>query len=469
MEYFQYFTKSDMELIHEATLHVLETTGVVFGYEPALNLLAKAGCKIDGQRVFFPPKLVEEQVAKAPSEFTLYARNPEKNVVIGGDNIAFVPCAGPPFVTDLDRGRRESLLVDYENFVKLAQDSKNIDINGGILLEPNDVAYNKRNTQKVYASMRYSDKPFMGGCLGAESARETIDMASIVFGSEKVLAEKPPFISILCSLSPLSYDDRMLSAIMEYAKAGMPQLISSLTMAGATGPVTMEGTQVVQNAEILSGITLTQLIREGTPVVFSGSSSNTAMRYGSLTIGSPEMAVSSIATAQMARFYSIPCRSGGATTDSKFPDAQAGFEAMMGQLAATLSGVNFVLHSAGIMESYMVASYEKFVIDDEICGMCKRIKKGQNVNSERLAVDLINQVGPGGEFLTQKNTFKNFRQEYYQPILEERSIFAKWQDEGSRTIDQIANEKWKLVLENFKDPCLPSAEEKALKNYLEKK
>ena len=128
-----------------------------------------------------------------------------------------------------------------------------------------------------------------------------------------------------------------------------------------------------------------------------------------------------------------------------------------------------MLHSAGIMESYMVASYEKFVIDDEICGMCKRIKKGQNVNSERLAVDLINQVGPGGEFLTQKNTFKNFRQEYYQPILEERSIFAKWQDEGSRTIDQIANEKWKLVLENFKDPCLPSAEEKALKNYLEKK
>jgi trimethylamine--corrinoid protein Co-methyltransferase len=469
MAFFQYFTKNDMELIHEATVHVMEKTGVIFSYDPALKVLAKAGCKIEGQRAYFPPKLVEEQVAKAPSKFTLYARNPEKNVVIGGDNIAFVPFAGPPFVTDLDRGRRKSLLDDYINFVKLAQESKNIDINGGILVEPNDIPNDKRNMNRVYASIRYSDKPFMGGCLGRESARETIEMASMIFGSEKEMAQKPPFISILCSLSPLAYDDRMLGAIIEYAKAGMPQLISSLTMAGATGPVTLEGTQVVQNAEILAGITLSQLIREGTPVVFSGSSSNTAMRHGSLAVGSPEMAVSSIATAQMARFYGVPCRSGGAITDSKIVDAQAGFEAMMGQLTATLSGVNFVLHSAGIMETYMAASYEKFIIDDEICGMCKRIKRGQRVTPERLAIDLINEVGPGGEFLTQMHTFQNFRQEFYQPAMEERGIFENWQKQGSRPIEQVANEKWKTILKNFKDPCLSLSENNALKLYMNKK
>ena len=278
-----------------------------------------------------------DQVAKAPSEYTLQARNPEKNVAIGGDHIAYIPCYGPPFVHDLDRGRRESTMEDYTNFVKLAFASKSMDITGGMMAEPNDIPHERRNAEMIYASMRYSDKPFMGGAIGAEAARETIEMAAILFGCSEDAPgrENAHDQHPLHPHAPWPTTNRMLGAIMAYARAGMPQLISSLSIAGATSPVTMEGTLVVQNAEVLAGIVLTQLIREGTPVVFSGSSSAAAMRYGTLSIGAPEMAVNTAATAQMARFYGIPSRGGGAITDSKLPDAQAGMESMMSQLMAT--------------------------------------------------------------------------------------------------------------------------------------
>ncbi len=272
MDFFKYFSKAETEQIHTTTMRVMNEVGLDFKYEPAIELFKKAGCEIEGKRVFFPPKLVEEMVAKAPSQFTLYARNPEKNVVIGGDNIAYMPCYGAPFINNLDEGRRESKLQDYINFAKMAYTIPWFDITGGMMAEPNDIPVDYRNAEMMYSSMCYSDKPFMGAGTGPKEALESIEMASIVFGSKEEMAKKPPIISILCSLTPLAYDDKMSAAIMEYAKVGMPQLISSLSIAGATTPVTMEGTLVVQNAEILAGITLTQLVREGTPVVFSGSS-----------------------------------------------------------------------------------------------------------------------------------------------------------------------------------------------------
>ncbi len=470
MQRFEYFTDDDVQRIHEATLRVLETVGVDFGYAPAVDVFKKAGFKVEGSRVFLSPKMVMEQVAKAPSAYTLQARNPQKNVVIGGDNIAYIPCYGSPFVCDLDRGRRESTLEDYTNFVKLSQTSRSMDITGGMMAEPNDIPHARRNAEMMYASMRYSDKPFMGGAIGAEAARETIEMAAILFGcTEAMLAEKMPMISILCTRTPLAYDDRMLGAIMEYAKTGMPQLISSLSIAGATSPVTMEGTLIVQNAEVLAGIVLTQLIREGTPVVFSGSSSATAMRYGSLSVGAPEMAVNTAATAQMARFYGIPSRGGGAITDSKLPDAQAGMESMMSQLMATVSGVHFVLHSAGILEGYMAASYEKFVIDDEICGMCKRIKRGEKADPEKMALDVIAQVGPGGEYLTNTHTFENFRKELYAPIMEQKEPYERWKEKGGEPIEKAANRKWKEILANYQEPGMPAEVRHELEKYIEKK
>jgi len=318
-----------------------------------------------------------------------------------------------------------------------------------------------------YTSVKYSDKCFMGSAMGKQGAKDSIRMASILFGSEAQLAEKPRFISILGSLTPLRYDLRMLGALMEYARAGQPQLISSLSIAGATGPVTLAGNLALQNAEILAGIALAQLVREGTPVVFAGASSNAEMRSGALSIGSPEMAMNTAATARMARYYKLPSRSGGAVCDAKVPDAQAAYESMMSLLMAQVSGINFVLHTAGILDTYNCMSYEKFITDDEMCGMVKRIKKEFKVNDDTLGLNAIKEAGPGGHFLDKDHTFEHFREELYQPTISDRDDFDGWYAKGSPHCMDAANKKYKEILESYEVPEFPANVDKELLKFIE--
>ena len=429
--------------------------------------MKKGGAKVEGQRVFFSGRLIEEQIKKAPAQFRLYARDPAKDVIVGGDNTVFTPGYGAPFVTDLDSGRRKGNLTDFVNFVKLTGASPNLDICSGTVIEPNDVPHEIRHVQMLYTAMKYSDKCFMGSAMGKQAARDSIRMASILFGSEAQLAGKPRFISILGSLSPLKYDLRMLGALMEYSRAGQPQLISSLSIAGATGPVTLAGNLALQNAEILAGIVLAQLVREGTPVVFAGVSSIAEMRSGALSIGSPEMAMNTAATAQMARYYNLPSRSGGAVCDAKIPDAQAAYESMMSLLMAQVSGINFVLHAAGIIDTYNCMSYEKFIIDDEMCGRVKRIKKGFKVNDETLGLNAIKEVGPGGHFLDKDHTFKHFRGELYQPTLANCDDFDGWLAKGSPQSMEAANKKCKEILDSYEVPELSADVDKDLLKFIE--
>jgi trimethylamine--corrinoid protein Co-methyltransferase len=468
MHRFELLTKTQLEKVHETSLRILEQIGLDFGYPPALEVLKKGGARIDGQRVFFPAGLIDEQIKKAPAEFTLHARNPEHNVVIGDNHMVFTPGYGAPFVTDIENGRRKATLKDFVNFVKLTGASAHQDILSGTVVEPTDVPYETRHAHMVYTAMKYSDKCVMGSTMGAQAAGECIRLAAILFGSRDQLASTPGIISILGPLTPLKYDARMLGALMEYAAAGQPLLITSLAIAGATGPVTLAGNLALQNAEVLAGIVLTQLVREGTPVIFGGASSNTEMRNGTLSIGSPEMAMNTAATAQMARYYKLPVRSGGAVCDAKAPDAQASYESMMSLLMARVSGVNFVLHSAGILETYNCMSYEKFVIDDEMCGMVKRIQRGYDVNPDTLAFDVIKAVGPGGHFLDKDHTFDHFRTEFYQPQLSNRDDYVSWQEKGSPLSMEAANKKYKEVLETYEAPELPADVDKDLLKYIEK-
>ncbi|MGD2100457.1 MAG: trimethylamine methyltransferase family protein, partial [Desulfobacterales bacterium] len=306
MHRFEILTKTQVEKIHATSLRILEDIGLDFGYPPAQEVLKKGGAKVDGQRVFFPPRLVETYIKKAPRRFTLHARNPQNNVVIGDGNTIFAPGYGAPFVTDLETGHRKATMEDFINFAKLTGASANQNILSGTVVEPTDIPYETRHAHMVYAAVKYSDKCFMGSTMGAKAARECVQMASILWGSRSKIESAPAIMGVIGPLTPLKYDSRMLGALMEYAAAGQAALVASLAIAGATGPVTLAGNLALQNAEVLAGIVLAQMVREGTPVIFGGASSNAEMRNGTLSIGSPEMAINAAATAQMARYYKLP-------------------------------------------------------------------------------------------------------------------------------------------------------------------
>lgn len=283
------------------------------------------------------------------------------------------------------------------------------------------------------------------------------------------IKDKPVIASIPCTLTPLSYDDNMAGAIIAYAETGQPQLVNSLSIAGMTTPTTLAGLVSLQNAEILAGIVLAQCVNPGAPIVYSASGSNAEMSNGMLAIGSPEDALVSLVNGQLAKFYNIPCRISGSLTDSKLMDSQAAYESAVTLMMAQMAGGNFILHAAGIIETYNTTSYEKLIIDNEIIGYLKRINQGVRVDEESLAYDVIKEVGPRGLFLTHEHTIDNFRDEFYRPTLSDRVPFGQWSAEGGIPIEQKANAKWKQILADYGEPTLSADLDSDLKKYAEKR
>ncbi len=449
-------------------MRIMEEVGIVFSYAPAREILSKGGAKVDGQRVYFPQNMVENAIKMAPSSFTLYARNPEKSVLINTENTVYAGPYGSPFIMDMDRGRRTSKLDDFITICKLEHQMDNIDIMSHIPCEPQDVDMKVRTKVMLYQTMKHSDKPLMATVLDYEEAKENIEMAALAFGGIEEIKEKPVVISIPCTLTPLSYDDKMAGAIIAYAQYRQPQLVNSLSIAGATTPATIAGTVALQNAEVLAGIVLAQLVSEGTPIVYSASASNADMRYGSLAIGTPEDALFSLINGQLAKFYNLPCRISGALSDSKCADVQAAYESMLTLSMAQMAGGNFILHSAGIIDTYNTVSLEKMMFDDEIIGMIRRINQGVTVNEETLAFNVIKEVGPQGEFLTHEHTFNHFKQEFYCPILSDRSNATQWEKNGALTAEQRANARWKKLLEEYTEPALDKDVDREMIKFMEK-
>ncbi|HEY3423863.1 MAG TPA: glycine betaine--corrinoid protein methyltransferase [Negativicutes bacterium] len=465
---FNVLTAEQVNQVHEQSIKILEEIGVEFSYQPALDVFKANGLKVDGQRVYFQREFVESQVKKAPSQFTLHARNPENNLVVGDDSIIYMPGYGAPFIHEANGKRRNSIMEDFDNFIKLSQVSCNMHMSGGNAVEPTDVPDAIRHMKMVYSSIKYSDKCFMGSASGYEKAKDTIDMTAILFGGRQVIKEKPALICLVNSVTPLKYDDRMLGGLVAYAEAGQAMVIASLVMAGATGPATMAGSLALQNAEVLAGITLAQSINPGTPVVYGSTSAITDMQTGSLSIGNPEGALFTSASAQLARFYDLPSRGGGGLTDAKIVDAQAGYESMMTLMAASVTGIHFVLHTAGILQYFMAMSYEKFIVDDEIAGMILRYLKGIDFAEDKFAYDVIAKVGPGGHFLTQKHTKQNHVKELRRTQLSDRQSYDGW-DKEKLDSNQQAKKKWKAMLAAYQAPALDSSIDQALVDFMEKR
>ena len=466
-------SQSDIQQIHETSMRLLENVGVEFPYPEALEVLQRHGVRVEGSRAYWTEGQVMGALKTVPRQFTIQARNPERNVTVGGGQAVFAPCYGAPFLVDAAPaegdtrwvGKRSPTMDDYITLVKLVDALPNQDMSGYLLVEPDAPP-----VRMLLAHMLHSDKPFIGSAAGHKGAQHTLQMASILFGEDLGAGKgdgKHVTISLINSLSPLGYSTEMLEALVTYAQARQPLVIAALMMAGSTGPITLAGVLAVQTAELLAGVALTQFISPGTPVVFGSTSTNIDMRSGALAIGSPELSQMIAAHADLARFYKLPSRSGGALTDANFPDAQAGFESMMSLLTTVNSGVDFVLHAGGILSSYLATSIEKFVMDDEMCGMVRRFQQGIVVTPETLAYDTAAGVGPGGNYLVEMETVKRCRTEFWKPDLCNRSGLEAWSQGGQPDAVDRARKRWQTLVARHVDPPLDGATARQLQEYVE--
>ncbi|HIZ76422.1 MAG TPA: trimethylamine methyltransferase family protein [Firmicutes bacterium] len=464
---FDVLTQNEVENIHEHSVKILEEVGVEFTYDPAVEVLKKAGLKTEGHRVYFTREFIDEMMKKAPKEFKLHARNPEKTVNCNHTDLILTPSYGPPYIYDAQGNRRYSNMEDYDNIVKLTGASENIDHTGGNVCEPIDVPEEYRHLKMLYSHIKNSDKPFMGSAYGVVGASDSVKLAEMLFGGSDVIKKNPVLITLINSITPLKYDDRMLGALMTYAEAGQACLVSSLVMSGSTGPATMAGTMALQNAEILAGICLAQAVNPGTPCIYGSTSGPADMKTLTLSIGTAETALYTAASAQMARYYGVPSRGGGGLNDTKLVDAQAGYESMLTLFAAAASGINYVLHAAGIMQYYTAFSYEKFVMDDEVAGLVRKFLKGYNMDETMFVYDDIKEVGPGGHYLYQASTFELFRQELRSPVLSDRQGWEGWDAEGRKDACTRATEIWQKTLAEYEAPALDEALDREICNFID--
>lgn len=467
---FNILNEEGLALIENNADLILEEIGIEFrGDGEALKLWKEAGADLDGERVRFPKNLCRSIIQQsAPKMFTQYARNPEKNVVIGGDNMVLVPAYGPPFIRNLDDGRRYGTIKDFQNFVKLTYLSPALHHSGGTLCEPVDLPVNKRHLDMIYSHLKYSDKPFMGSVTAPERAQDTVAMAKILFGDEFV-ENHCVITSLINANSPMVFDATMLGAAKVYAKHNQATIISPFILAGAMSPVTVAGTCSQILAEVLAGTAFTQLIRAGAPVVFGTFASAISMKTGAPTFGSPEPSVVTYVTAELARRLGIPYRSGGGLCSAKISDAQAAYESANTLQTAMLAGVNFMLHTAGWLEGGLAMGYEKFIIDADQAGMIQKFLEGVDLSENGQAFEALREVGPGNHFLGCAHTQANFETAFYMSNVADNNSYEQWQEEGSKDTTQRANQIWKTMLQEYEIPPLDPAKDEALQEFIEKR
>ena len=427
--------------------------GVEFMSDRALDLFRAAGQRVEDNTVFLDPEFVLEQVAKAPREFDVHARNAERSIHIGGDSMAFGAVYGPPFVREGDV-RRDGTLEDYRNFAKLSQSFSVLDSAGGVVGEPNDTPLDSRHLDMTLSLMTLTDKVFMGNVVSGENARDVIAMSEILFGGREAIEARPASISLINCNSPLRWDDRMLDALFEYCAAAQPVVLTPFILMGAMSPVTIPAALVQQMAEALSGIALAQLIRPGCPVIFGSFLSNIDMQSGSPTFGTPESGIGLLCTGQIARHFNLPFRSGGGLTSSQVPDAQAGYEALMTLMPTFLAGTNWVMHTAGWLEGGLVAGFEKFVIDCQIVEMLQHEFTPLEIDPGSLAFDAHQEVGHGGHFLGSMHTMERFRTCFYRPFLNSSDNYERWMRNGAQDTATRAAGIWRKRLEEYEEPTL---------------
>jgi trimethylamine--corrinoid protein Co-methyltransferase len=462
---FELLTPEQLDDLHAASVRILEDIGLDFMDAEALELWAQAGARVDraAQHVWLDRGLVLELVARAPAAFRWRARNPERDVHVGGNALAFIPHGGTVYAADLDRGRRPGTLADYANFLKLAQSLNVLHFAGEQLVAPHDVPASLRHLRRLSLALTLTDKALLEAAHGREITGDALNLVRLVFGD---LDGDPVIGGVINASSPLRYDSRMLGGLLTYARAGQVTVVTPFILAGAMSPISIAAAMAQQNAEALAAIALAQLARPGAPVVYGGFTTNVDMRTGGPAFGTPEGAWALIAGAQLARRYRLPYRGSGSLNTAKVPDAQAAYETQWTLWPAVLAHTNLVMHAVGWLEAGLTVSYEKIVLDAEALGMFAHFLNGFTIDDDTLALDMIAEVGPGGHHFGTAHTQARFATEFYQPLLSDRLNFDSWVAAGSQDVAQRANGLWKDILAQYVPPPLDPAVAEAVADYV---
>ena len=456
---YQPLTDEDIRKIHETTMRVFSQIGVEVNFAEARELFRKAGAQVDEESkiVRIPRPLAEDLIKRAPSLITLFGRDSEGQLSceVGGKRVFFG--TGGTALNVQDPGSREnrrSMLKDIVDMARLVEVLDNIHLYM-LNIYPNDLPVEEVDVNRFGAALNRTRKHIMGGVYTVEGVRNVIKMAEIIAGSPEMLREKPFISMVTCSISPFKLDESYGQLAMEAARNRIPLVVPAEPLCGATAPITLAGNLVVQNTDTLAGIMLTQLVNPGTPVFYGCISSITDLRDMKYLSGAVEMGLMNAASAQMAHFYRIPIYTTAGMSDSKVNDGQAGYESAITSLLVALAGGNFIHDAAGFLEFCMTASFDKLVIDNEIAGMIMRAVQGVKVNDETLAFDLLQEVGPGGQFVSARHTRRHMRSEQYHPTLSDRNDRVQWEQDGARDSWVRATEKAKQLLGRKPQPVLP--------------
>ncbi len=453
--------------IEVTAFRILEELGLEFQNDRALDLLAANGAKVDRETriVRFDRGLIAEFVAKAPSEFMLHARNPARNIHLGGNSIVFAPVAGPPNCSDLERGRRPGSLRDLIDLIKLHHTLQVVHTAGGTV-EPLDVPVESRHLDFCYHLSTLSDRVWGARAIGRTRIDDALKIAEIVHGTDADgLAQRPALFTVINVNSPRRVDFELLNGLMAMCEANQVSIITPFTLAGAMSPVTLAGSLAQQTAEALAVIAFTQMVRAGAPVIFGGFTSNVDMKSGAPAFGTPEYVKAVSIGGQMARRWKLPYRTSNVTA-SNAVDAQAVMESSMSLWASILSHGNFIYHATGWLEGGLTTSFEKVMVDAEMISAMRSWLTPIDVSDDALAFEAIAATPPGGHFFGTAHTLAHYQTAFHNPILADIRPFETWRLDGARDATERASASWKRQLAAYEQPPMEPDRKEALDAFV---
>ena len=458
-------SEEQVHRIDDASMGILEDVGVVFRDEIALADWRRAGADVRGERVHLDRGLVRDLIATIPETFAYHARDPKKNLPLGGPHSIFVPMTGAPYLRDLEDKRRLPTLDDLAMFHKLSHMAPALHSSAHHIVEPMDVVVAHRHLHITYSSMKHSDKTFMGMTTSPKNAEDVMEMCAILFGAE--FMETHPVTTGNCNgNSPLVWDETMLGAMRAFCRRNQPVLCSPFVLGGANTPASTAPTVAQLNAEALSALAYTQVIRKGCPAVYGHYLATVSMRSGAPMAGTPEISLMNFMIGQMARFYRVPWRTSNTLGGAKTFDAQAGYESATTLSAVLHAGANYIWHSAGWNEAGMHCSVAKFIVDAEQCAMGYRMAEGLRWDDFDEAIAAVRDVGPGGHYLGHPHTQANFQRAFFMPELLDNNSIEQWQAEGGIEITERALSKARKLLSEYEEPRLDAAVDEELRDYI---